>query len=79
MFQCLRERPALPSDSRLGPWAHGVNQFSWVTRARAEGPQGPPAHPGDLRLGPMDRRVDKQSWATREQVRGPAGWISTPG
>ena len=33
-------RPALPIDSPLGPWANGVNQFSQVTRAWAEGPWG---------------------------------------
>ena len=46
------------SDSRLGPWAHGVDQFSRVTRAGAEGLQGPPALPGDWGPCTWARSVD---------------------
>ena len=73
----LRGRPKLTSDSCLGPWTHGVDQFPHATRPRAEGSRGPPALGGDSRSSLSARGVDQHSWATRAPVRGPAGWTSS--
>ena len=53
----LRGQPTLPSHSRLGLRAHGVEQYYRVTRARAECPWGRPAFPGVSGPGPIAREV----------------------
>ena len=47
----MRARPALPSHSCLGPGARVVDQLSWATQARVQGPAGSTSCPAQLGSG----------------------------
>ena len=72
-----RGRQVLPSDSCVGPCAHGVDQFPQVTRAWAEC-RGVARFPGQLALGSEGPPFDKNSRVTRVRFFFPTESTTCP-
>ena len=79
MSEGPRGRSTFPGDSGQCPWAHGVDQLSWVARGRVQWPAGLTRSSGRIEVGSACLLVDQLSQARRARVRVPTGFTSSPG